>query len=72
MNPLHFFARFHGGHGGGSIWPLLRWLHDKMPSYLPEWLRWTLVAVLLVSLFFMIHMAIAKAKERWGGTRDNS
>jgi hypothetical protein len=56
LGHLHFFARFHGGsfshfHGsGGPPGPIETWigqfllrLHDKLPDFLPEWAKWTLL-----------------------------
>ena len=49
-----FFARFgaHGfhGHGGGNfpggevLGRFLLQIHDAMPGFLPDWLRWALIA----------------------------
>jgi hypothetical protein len=47
-----FFARFgshYHGHGGGTfpggeaLGRFLLQIHDSMPGYLPEWLKWVLI-----------------------------
>ncbi len=39
-------------------------LHDKIPGYLPDWFRWTLVTIFLASIFFLFNAMVAKIKSR--------
>ncbi len=45
MDSLRFFALHFSHSNGGS----LRDLHDIMPGYLPDWMRWTMPWVVIVA-----------------------
>jgi hypothetical protein len=63
MTPTHvplFFAYSRGI----DIIPLIHRLHDDLPDFLPDWIKWTLIVLLGLSLFILIR-PLAKRIQQW-------
>jgi hypothetical protein len=60
MNTPHFFARG----APVDIMPLVHRLHDDLPDFLPDWIKWSLLALLGMSLFILIR-PLAKRIQQW-------
>jgi hypothetical protein len=60
FNVPHFFAR-----SSFEVMPLAHRLHDAMPAYLPEWIRWGLILMLGASLTVLLYRLGDTIKRWW-------
>jgi hypothetical protein len=47
------------------ITPLINWLYNEMPSFLPEWTKWGLILILGVSTIALFYPLIQKVSKWW-------
>ena len=45
--------------------PLVHRLHDRLPDYYPEWVKWGLILTLVISLYFLVVQLSNRVREWW-------
>jgi FtsH-binding integral membrane protein len=57
-------ATFFAGTTVFDVMPLIHWLHDAMPSFVPGWIKWGLIVLLGASTAFLF-IQLGKKYQQW-------
>jgi hypothetical protein len=45
--------------------PVVHLIHDALPDFLPEWIKWGLILILEASLAVLIYQLSQRAQQWW-------